>query len=63
VIGDGDRRHSQIRDSLAEFRQPVGAVEQGVLAVKVEMDEVAGHLPILRHFDAQLMSDAPSEKS
>ena len=32
------------RDALAELRQAIGAVEEGVLAVEVEVNEVAGHV-------------------
>ena len=47
VVGDGDRRHPELGDPLAQLRQTVRAVEKGVLAVEVKMDEVAGHRPIV----------------
>jgi hypothetical protein len=53
VVGDGDRRHPELGNPAAELRKPVGAVEQGVLAVKMEMDEVAGHGTILSQFVAK----------
>ena len=43
VVGDRHRRHAELRDSLAQFGKPVRAVEKGVLAMEMEMNEVAGH--------------------
>ncbi len=43
VVGDRDRRHAELGDALAQLGQSVGAVEEGVLAVEMEVDEVAGH--------------------
>ena len=39
VIGDGERVHAQRLDPVEQLRNPVGAVEEGVLAVRVEVDE------------------------
>ena len=39
VIGDGEGVHAQRVDPVEQLRNPVGAVEEGVLAVRVEMDE------------------------
>src|SRR6185436_17793482 len=46
VIGDGERVHAERLDPVEEIRNPVRAVEQGVFAVGVEVDErhrVAGY--------------------
>src|SRR5207253_754627 len=39
VIGDGERVHAQRVDPVEQLRDPVGAVEEGVLAMRVEVDE------------------------
>src|SRR5438874_4303298 len=39
VIGDGEGVHAQRVDPVEQLRNPVGAVEEGVLAVCVEVDE------------------------
>jgi hypothetical protein len=50
MVGDRDRRHAELRHPFAELRETIRAIEQGVLAVKMKMDEIAGHLTILSHF-------------
>ncbi len=43
VVGDRDGRHRKLRHPPTQLRQPVGTVQERVLAVKVEMNEVGGH--------------------
>jgi hypothetical protein len=47
VIRDSDGGHPELADALAELRQAIGAVEEGVLAVEMKVDEIAGHVRIL----------------
>src|SRR4029077_18403846 len=48
VVGDRHRGHPELGDALAQLGQLVRAVEQGILAVKVKVNEVAEHRnPIL----------------
>ena len=42
VIGDRDRGHAERLHALDELLDPVAAVEQGVLAVEMEVDETVG---------------------
>src|SRR5690348_3041082 len=39
MVRNGERIHPQRLDAVQEFRDPVGAVEEGVFAVGVEMNE------------------------
>ena len=43
MVGDRHGGHPELGDPLAQFGEPVGAVEEGVLAVEMEVNEVAGH--------------------
>jgi len=43
VIRHGQAVHAQLLDVRDQVRQPVGPVEEGVLAVRVEMDERHGY--------------------
>ena len=55
VVGDGEGVHPERLDVLDQLGEPVGSVEQGVLAVGVEMSErhesVENRIPI--HRDCQ----------
>jgi hypothetical protein len=39
VVGDGQAVHTELLDVRDELRDPIGPVEQRVLAMGVEMDE------------------------
>src|SRR5689334_1848101 len=43
VVGDGERIHAERLDPLEQVRDPVGAVEERVLAMRVEMNERHGY--------------------
>jgi Sodium/hydrogen exchanger family len=43
MVGDGQRIHSQRLHPIQQFGDPVGAVEEGVLAMGVEMNERHGY--------------------
>src|SRR5256714_14930621 len=43
MIGDGERVHAERLHPVQQFRDPVGAVEEGVLAMRVEMHERHGY--------------------
>jgi hypothetical protein len=63
VAGDAHGRHAELRNPPAQLRQAVGSVEERVLAVEMEMDEVAGHRTILSLFPVQVASGLREKES
>ena len=52
MVGDRDRIHPQRLDPVQQFGDPVGAVEEGILAMGVEMNERHGSAAKLAVFSA-----------